>query len=245
MSRLLVSIDDKQFTLAPSDVFTFGRDDSCTCVLDPMDRGISRIAGALVWENGGWWVVNRSTKRSLHVVDALGLSVPLPVARSGWPPSKRAVDPGGLRVLVAGDVWTHEVRLLHAEPVDPSTVAVVETGMSTSGQTPVLTDARRVVLVSLVSGYLQPFPRYDPRPLTYAEIATMTALPRSTVVKRIEAVRDQLRDSGVPGLEEGDARRALAEWVLAMRLITPPDLLWLSTYLEQEGEDGNASADPA
>jgi hypothetical protein len=191
------------------------------------------VAGAFVWENDVWWIVNRSTKRALHVVDPLGLSVPLPVARSGWPPSKRAVDPGGLRILVAGDVWTHELQASYAAPPLASTIAQISAGSTTSGHSPVLTEARRLVLVAMVSGYLQRFPRYDPRPLTYAEISELVNLPRSTVVKRIESVRDQLRSQGLPGLEESDARRPLAEWLLAMRLVSPSDLDWLAVQIEQ------------
>jgi hypothetical protein len=228
MTTLLVNAKNRDYRLEPGEIFSFGRAGSCSCVLDPLDRGISRVAGAIVWESAGWWVVNRSSKRALHVVDAVGLSVPLPVARSGWPPSKRSVDPGGIRVLVAGDVWTHELRLVYSDPPLASTSSPLETGMSTSGQTPALTPARRLVLVALVSGYLHPFPRYDPQPRTYAEVSEMTGLPRSTVVKRIEAFRDQLRQSGVPGLEQGDARRPLSEWVLSTRLITPSDLSLLS-----------------
>jgi hypothetical protein len=66
-------------------------------------------------------------------------------------------------------------------------------------------------------------------------------LPRSTVVKRIEAVRDQLRAQGLPGLEDADARRPLAEWLLAMRLVTPSDLDWLAS---QVGLDGNRTSEP-
>ena len=236
VDRLLLEVDGNHFEIEPPTTFTFGRDTSCSHVLDPMDRGISRIAGVVAWENGHWWVVNRSTKRALHVVDALGISVPLPVSRAGWPPPKRAVDPGGLRVLIAGDGWTHELRIAYAEPPLPSTAAVPEGGDSTVGHIPVLTEARKIVLVALTSGYLQPFPRYDPRPLTYADIADMVGLPRSTVVKRIEAVRDQLRESGVPGLDEADARRPLAEWLLAMRLITASDLAWLQDWLQQNAQ---------
>jgi hypothetical protein len=192
---LLIEVAQKQLMLHTSDVFTFGRASSCTCVLDEMDRGISRIAGAVVWETGNWWVINRSSKRALHVVDPLGISVPLPISRSGWPPPKRAVEPGGLRILVAGDIWTHEIRLAHAEPHLASSLVQPDTGQSTTGQTPILTEARRLVLVALVSGYLRPFPKYDPRPLTYSEIAKLVGLPRSTITKRIEAVRDLLRQS--------------------------------------------------
>jgi hypothetical protein len=61
-------------------------------------------------------------------------------------------------------------------------------------------------------------------------------LPRSTVVKRIEAVRDQLRAQGLPGLEDSDARRPLAEWLLAMRLVAPSDLDWLASQVGRDGK---------
>jgi hypothetical protein len=223
----LVNARGNDYTLHPGEVFTFGRLASCTCCLDPLDRGISRIAGALIFEHGTWWVANRSETRALHVVDSVGLSVPLPVARSGWPPSRRAVEPAGVRVLVTGGVWTHELRCVLANPDVQPPVTRSDEAESTKSVTPRITDARKEVLVALVSGYLKPFPRYDPRPLTYAEIADMVNLPRSTVVKRIETVRTQLKEAGVPGLEDDDARRPLAEWLLAMRLIVPADLDWL------------------
>ena len=81
-----------------------------------------------------------------------------------------------------------------------------------------------------------PFPRYNPRPLTYSEIADMVGLPRSTVTKRIEAVRTQLKEHGVPGLEDDDARRPLAEWLLSMRLIVPADLEWLTARVALRAE---------
>ena len=118
---------------------------------------------------------------------------------------------------------------------------------ATATQSATLTDARKEVLVALVSGYLHPFPRYDPRPLTYQEIADMVLIERSTVVKRIEAVRNQLREGGLPGLEDGDARRPLAEWLLSMRLLVPSDLQWLHAQTENRRlatKDPPSAAEP-
>ena len=130
-----------------------------------------------------------------------------------------------------------EIRFGVSRLQSASTVPPPEDGTSTTAQTAILTDARRLVLVAMVSGYLEPFPRYDPKPLSYAEVAARVGLPRSTVVTRIEAVRDQLREWGVPGLDDADARRALAEWLLAMRVITPDDLGWLRQRIAQMREE--------
>jgi hypothetical protein len=231
MAALEVTVEERRFGLAPGEVLTFGRDRGCTVCLDPSDQGISRIAGSVEHDQGVWWIVNRSAKRTLHVLDETKLGMPLPVARSGWPPSRRAVDRPELTVLVAGDVWTHAIQVSAPEasaapgagplagPTDP---------VSTVSQLPALTDNRREALVALARGYLRPYPHYDPRPLTYQAAADLLGLRRPQVVKRVEHVRLQLVEAGVLGLDdEGDARRALCEWLLAMRLITPADLAWL------------------
>ncbi len=226
-SELVVSVRGERHVVRPGETFTFGRAASCTICLDTLDKSISRIAGAMLFEHTTWWIVNRSETRTLSIVDSIGLSSPLPVAKSGWPASRRAVDPGGVSVIVTGSMRTHELRCEVAMPLAAPTAFDAPSWSSTATQTPTITDARKEVLVALVSGYLLPYPRHDPRPLTYGEIAEMVGLPRSTVTKRVEAVRTQLRDHGVPGLDEDDARRALAEWLLSMRLIVASDLVWL------------------
>lgn len=224
---LLITVRDRHFVIAPEQTFSFGRSESCDLCLDTLDRGISRLAGSFIFEHHTWWAVNLSESRALYIIDSVGLSSPLPVRQHGQQPSRRVIEPQGTSVLVAGAVWTHELRC-HVTASNHS--AVVEhpsERAATVTEMPSITDARKEVLVALVSGYLKPYPWHDPRPLTYAEIAKMVGLPRTTVTKRIEAVRAQLREHGVPGLDDDDARRPLAEWLLAMRLIVPTDLEWL------------------
>ena len=71
----------------------------------------------------------------------------------------------------------------------------------------------------------------------------MVNLSRTTVIKRIETVRTQLKAAGEPCLEDADARRPLAEWLLSMRLIVPEDLEWLHRQLA-EGLSG-VDSEPA
>jgi hypothetical protein len=229
--ELTVALGEQTRRLGVDDRVLFGRDPSCELCLDPSDRGISRIAGEVRWETGTWWVINRSAKRVLHVVDETGMSVPLPVGRDGWPAPRRAITSPGLTVLVPGEVWTHELRFTTMSIPTSTVRAPISDPETTKSQLTGLTDNRREALIALLVGYLRPFPRYDPRPLSYAEAGELLSLPASTVRKRIEAVRTELADRGVSGLDGDDAPRRLAEWMLSTRTIIPADVEWLERRL--------------
>lgn len=226
---LIVEYEGRTTVLTATDALTFGRDASCGLCLDSADLGVSRIAGRLSATGSGWAVTNLSRKRPLHIVDAAGFGVPLPVVSANGVPSRRSVDGSPLTVLVVGEAWTYAL-ILRLDPDDPT--GSIEDPLDenrTRTQLPSLTDRRREVLVAMTAGYLRPYPYYDPRPRTYQEIADVLKLPKSTVVKRIEQVRLDLVGAGVLGLEkEIDARRTLCEWLLATRVLTPADLEWLT-----------------
>jgi len=224
VQTLLVEVDDRTYTLRGDDVLTFGRDRSCTVCLAADDAGVSRTAGRIRVEEGFWCVTNLSRKRPLHIADAHGFTVPLPVTKPGWPQSRRAVDQPRLTVLVPGETWTYALTLrIDGAQIDdaaPPAQSPVTTRMPMLR----LTENRREVLVALARGYLRPHPHYDPRPEGYDEIAAMLGLTRTQVTRRIEDVRDSLVAAGVEGIDGvRDTRRTLCEWLLAMRLVTPAD----------------------
>ncbi|WP_433222493.1 FHA domain-containing protein [Dactylosporangium sp. CS-047395] len=238
MARLVVEVDDQRYSLSPDDELTFGRDPSCTVCLAADDPGVSRTAGRIRVEDGTWCVTNMSRKRPLHIADANGFTLPLPVARAGWPLSRRAVDQARLTVLVPGDDWTYGLTLTLDAPLvgDPDLPAAPRNPVTTQVPSLRMTDNRREVLVALARGYLRPYPEYDPRPAGYDEIAAGLGLTRTQVTRRIEDVRDRLVESGVEGLDGArDTRRALCEWLLAMRLITAEDLGWLDARTAAAG----------
>lgn len=231
---LVVEVAGVGYELQPGVPFTFGRDGGvCTVCLgdDPLDRGISRLAGSISHDNAWWWIINRSSTRSLHVVDVeTGLADPLPVARENWPPARLPVSRPRLDILVVGEILTHVLALtVSGEDLPlPGDVPHVVDPIGTREVLPALTDKRREALVAMVEGYLLPFPHYRPEPRTYQEAADRLGLERTTVKKRIEHISDHLQSAGVPGLDSGDARRNLAEWLLANRLITRADLDWMN-----------------
>lgn len=234
MTGLSIRVGDRVFELDPGQAFMFGRDDACTVCLDPVDTGISRVAGSISQDEGTWWIVNRSAKRTLHVIDGTGISVPIPVALPGGPPSRRAVDRQPLTVLVAGDIWTHAIEVATLGKPAAQTMADPTSPIPTVTHLPTITENQREALVALVSGYLQPFPRYDPHPLNYKAAGHLLGVGETVVRKRIESVRTSLVAAGAPGLDgKDDARRSLAEWTLAMRLVTAEDLAWLEKRLAE------------
>jgi hypothetical protein len=232
MTRLIVEHDGDRRALSPNDVVTFGRDPSCTISFGKDDRTISRHVGQIHYLNGLWWITNLSSKRVLDIYDATGFHISLPVSEPGLPQTTRAIDQSRLTVVVVGTDEDHEL-VLRPEALPASVVVGSPTDpVSTITHDPRLTELRREVLVAMARGYLRTGPHHDPNPLTYAQVATLLGLSQATVMKRVQAVRDQLVKNGVVGLQVNDARRALCEWLLKMRWIGPQDIEWLQQCID-------------
>lgn len=244
MAKLIVETGGRRIELVPGQQITFGRDRSCDLCLDPGDVGISRVAGRISHDGGVWAVRNLSHKRALHVADATGFTMPLPASALANGASQRMIDQSTLTVLVAGELWTHVIVLRLEHPSAIPVAPLPADPVSTRTQVPRLTEEQREVLVAMARGYLRAYPHYDPRPRTYQEVADLLGLTKSQVTKRVEKVRDDLVRVGVLGLEKKiDTRRALCEWLLAMRVIAPGDLDWLSWRIDvRAGKRDNVAA---
>lgn len=207
--------------VAAGQVLTFGRSSACTICLDPVDRGISRLAGSLEHEAGAWWLHNRSTSRALVAIDDMGI-------RSVIAPGRRVTVEGSLTVVVEGSVRRHALEVcVHQE--EPSRADAE--GEPPGAELPteawgelMINSSDHLALVALFSGYLEPFPRYDPHPKSYADAAAQLGWPRTTLVKRIEHLRARLTSAGVPNLVGNDALDHLAEWSLTTRVLSRDDL---------------------
>lgn len=205
---------------------TFGRSPECDICLDPDDEAISRRAGMVEWEHGTWWVRNCSDALPLSIVDNLGF-------RSVLAPGRRAAVETPVRVLV--DCSRPRPHDLLIEPIGaavdgPETQpAAGEPGVSTAiGQHVVITKDDRLALVALFAGYLEDPPRYDPHPKSYAAAAARLGWPRTTLIKRIEYLRNRLDAAGVPNMMGWTALTNLAEYAISRRLVTRDDLSLLN-----------------
>lgn len=212
-----VTLGESRFPVAAGEVFTFGRDSSCTACLDPDDLGISRLAGSVEHEAGTWWILNRSTVRPFEAVNQTGI-------RTLVEPGRRIAVTGRLTIVVDGEIRRHALVVeagtgLRGAPVE----APADIRPTSTAEDVVINERDRMALVALFSGYLEPFPRYDPHPRSYADAADALGWPRTTLVKRIEYLRTRLSNAGVPNLLGPNALDYLAEWALATRVITPED----------------------
>lgn len=200
---------------------TFGRGASCTLVLAHDDVGISRLAGSVELAGGVVWLSNRSAARPIYVVDRLGM-------RSVLAPGRRIAVDGTTSVVVEGQVRRHAITvdLAGTGPAAPPVPAAPDPGSKPTnvGLEVIYTADDRLALVALFAGYLHAFPRHDPHPRSYADAAAALGWPRTTLVKRIEHLRERLTRSGVPGLVGETALEALAVHVLTTAVITRQDL---------------------
>lgn len=187
--------------------------------LDPVDVGISRIAGSVEHNGGTWWIINRSSTRPITVIDELGL-------RTVVAPARRLAAAGPMTIIVEGSARRHAIEVLAEHPdLAPAADPLTGDAMPTlTADDVIVNDADRRALVALFSGYLEPFPRHDPHPRSYADAAETLGWPRSTLVKRIEYLRTRLTSAGVPNLVGETALEHLAEWAITTGVITRADL---------------------
>lgn len=216
--QAFATLGDRRYPIEAGQPFSFGRSAACTARLDPDDATISRLAGSVEYDNGAWWLVNRSSVRALALVDELGL-------RSVLPPGRRVVVDAEIRVVVDGAQRSHLV-VISVPPVVPGPPSEVPPeGTRTSfGDGVQVSDADRLALVALFAGYLADPPRHDPNPRSYAAAAARLGWPKTTLIKRVEYLRTRLTNAGVPNLTGWNALAALAEYAITTRLITKDDL---------------------
>jgi hypothetical protein len=224
-TRATVSVAGVEHELVAGKGFTFGRAQSCDACLDPNDVGISRRAGSIDCVERVWFVTNLSSSRPLSAIDPVGF-------RTVLAPGRRMAVDGKLSVVVEGQIRRHELVVSAPGTAEPPAVAAGgagdDEGVPTEmGGNVTYSDEDRRALVALFAGYLQPFPRYDPTPRTYADAAKVLGVPRTTLVKRVEYLRSRLVKGGVPNLFGERAMEALAEHVIATGVISRDDLTLL------------------
>jgi hypothetical protein len=223
----VVLIAGERFVLSTERPFVFGRAGGNGVIgLDANDMGISAEAGSIerVWRM--WWVVNRSRKRRLFLDDGGG------GAHQRLDCGHRhAINVPRLSVLVPGAIYTHRLEVVvpaedlarfHSERPSAGTIPAAEARLSER-------ELELDVVVALMSGYLEDFPRRQARPRTYQEAAELLGPPwtKTTVRKQVERLKQRLARTDAY-FEGPHANYELADYLVGNGLIGPDDLGRLS-----------------
>ena len=233
---LTVTYKSRVFTVEQGERFVFGRgdpDEPVTLALDKLDGTISRRAGSITWEVGVWYLTNLGSEKPLHVVEphtSLKYIVPVAGPDADDTANRRALEQPVVLVSLSG-VMKHElVVAVPLEDLERPTQSDPSCGRPTEHNQ--LSDTYREAMVALCWGWLQPHPRYDPTPRTYAEAADHLRIEHTTLQTRVQRIRDIAVASGYPGVTgKDDCRQSLCEWALSTRRVSRDDVPWLEARI--------------
>jgi predicted component of type VI protein secretion system len=222
---LIVMHESGTWRIRPGQILTFGRSAECTITL-PADRGVSRSAGSLVFEQGTWWLRNDSSSSVLYVSGDRGFRVDLP------PGMRAPVQQWHAKIRLQGVLGSYMLRLrlpgLDDMPEqDPEAgqgerIAASPTGehlVTSTRRRPPLSGSDRLILAARFEDYLNWRHTGPATPRSAKETAERIGWQAHAVAKRCENIRDRYSRLGVPGLR---GPRALEE--LAMLLISTGEL---------------------
>lgn len=233
MATVAVQIGGRTFEAGQDQPVHFGRADEPGVVgLDPRDMGISARAGSIECALGLWWLINRSRTRPLYVESSPAAS-PVRVECGG----RVALTSRHMAVIVRGSILTHRIDV-HV-PAEVIEVLQVDTPVTTGTidlRELRLSERDRDALAAVCCGYLRPFPRRDPHPLSYHAAAVLLGPPwtKVTVRKQIERLKVRLARSGLY-FEGPHANDELAEHLLDNGLLDERDLARLGEHLSSSG----------
>jgi len=213
----------------------------CTITL-PADRGVSRSAGRLVFEQGTWWLRNDSSSAVLYVSGDRGFRVDLP------PGMRAPVQQWHAKIWLQGllDSYTLRLRLPDLDDApgqDPGTgqspgtgqgggIPVSPTGehlVTSTRRRPPLSGSDRLILAARFEDYLDWRHTGPAAPRSAKQTAERIGWQPHTVAKRCENIRDRYSRLGVPGLRGPRALDELAMLLISTGELTAGDLRRLSS----------------
>jgi len=228
---LIVMHESGTWRARPGQVITFGRGAACTIRLSAGDRGVSRSAGRLVFEDGPWWLHNDSSSSVLYVTGDRGFRVDLP------PGIGAPVQQWHAKIRLQGLLGCYTLRLRLPDLDD---VAGPDTGtgagggvvagptaehlVTTTRHRPPLNDADRLILAARFEDYLNWRHPAAAAPRSAKQAADRIGWQAHAVAKRCENIRDRYARLGVPGLRGPRALEELAMLLISTGELTADDL---------------------
>jgi hypothetical protein len=228
---LIVMHESGTWRVRPGQILTFGRGAGCTITLPAADRGVSRAAGSLLFEQGTWWLRNDSSSSVLYVSADRGFRVDLP------PGTRAPVQQWHAKIRLQGLLGSYTLRLRlpdldDAPDQDPEaggggTLPTGPTGehlVTTTRRRPPLSRPDRLILAARFEDYLTWRHTGAAAPRSAKQTAERIGWQAHTVAKRCENIRDRYSRLGVPGLRGPRALEELAMLLISTGELTADDL---------------------
>ena len=223
----------------PGQILTFGRGAECTITLPAADRGVSRSAGSLVFEQGAWWLRNDSSSSVLYVSGDRGFRVDLP------PGMRTPVQQWHAKIRLQGvlDSYTLRLRLPDLDDVPEQDLGSGRGGsyptspagellLTSTRRRPPLSRSDRIVLAARFEEYLNWRHTGPAAPRSAKDTAERIGWQSHTVAKRCENIRDRYSRLGVPGLHGSRALEELAMLLISTGELTADDLQRLPSWTD-------------
>jgi hypothetical protein len=228
---LIVMHESGIWRVKPGQVVTFGRGPRSTVRLPAADRGVSRAAGSLAFEDGAWWLRNDSSASVLYVAGDRGFRVDLP------PGMQAPVQQWHAKIRLQGllGCYTLRLRLPDLDDLPEPGPAATQAGTVADGQTgehlvtstrrrPPLNETDRLILAARFEHYLNWRHTGAAAPRSANQTAGRIGWQPHTVAKRCENIRDRYARLGVPGLRGPRALEELAMLLISTGELTADDL---------------------
>jgi hypothetical protein len=228
---LIVMHESGTWRVRPGQALTFGRSARCTITLPAADRGVSRSAGSLLFEQGTWWLRNDSSSSVLYVSGDRGFRVDLP------PGMRAPVQQWHAKIRLQGalDSYALWLRLPDLDDLpehDPEAgqgggIPAGPTGehlVTSTRRRPPLSGPDRLILAARFEDYLNWRHTGPAAPRSAKETGARIGWQPHTVAKRCENIRDRYSRLGVPGLRGPRALEELATLLISTGELTAEDL---------------------
>ncbi|HEY7429876.1 MAG TPA: FHA domain-containing protein [Streptosporangiaceae bacterium] len=229
---LIVMYESGTWRARPGQTVTFGRGEGCSIRLPADDRGVSRSAGSLTFEDGVWWLRNESSSCVLYVSGDRGLRIDLP------PGMRAPVQQWHAKIRLPGvlDSYTLRLRLPDLDDVPDQDSGAGQRGptgehlLTSTRRRPPLSESDRLILAARFEEYLNWRHVGPAAPRSAKETAERIGWQAHTVAKRCENIRDRYSRLGVPGLRGPRALEELAMLLISTGELTADDLRRLPSH---------------
>ena len=233
---MLVRSNGMELLVGPGDTVTFGRRSThpVPVGVTPPDQLVSRDAGSIKFQGGGWRLSNTGS-RSFFLVEP-GEEIELPPPARGH--RELLVDVADSWIRVTGTDRDHAIELLIPDdelPIRITPVAITLDMERTivEGDGTTLTDNELRSVIAIYEHYLLLPPHYRREPRSFRAAGKRIGAEEGKVKADLRRVQQKVAAAGGPAEGGARYRDALISWLLSRGVVRRSDL----PILDQPGHE--------